>query len=345
MNNTYEIRNCNDEAIIKLVGRLTIQFPQFFDNLETQRELKVTLDEALYDYDIVSKCTDLIYSDIEEKMGIYLAVRKLEGINLKTIKNYQGIITKFADFFHKPLSSITAMDIRMWLAGYRNAGNTESTINSKIFCLSKFFGWLCNEEYLMKNPMLKVNIVKQPKRIKKVMSEEQLELLRQGCECTRDKLLIEFGFSTGCRVSEVADAKISSIKWDEKSLYIIGKGNKERKVYFNTKTKMLLEQYLKERKEFKDKDSLILADKFPHNGVKSRALQLMFDKIKTRVGLGGIDYITMHGLRRACFTHELKHGMKLEQIQRLAGHSSPETTLRYAMITDGDLKHAYESSM
>ncbi|NRY59869.1 tyrosine-type recombinase/integrase [Clostridium beijerinckii] len=334
----------NDEAIIRIIGKITLAFSEFED-LEKQRKLKSVLDESLYGYEIHSKCTDLIVSDIEEKMGIYLACRKLEGISPKTIKNYQGIITKFADFFHKPLSSITAMDIRMWLAAYRNAGNTESTINSKIFCLSKFFGWLVNEEYLMKNPMLKVNIVKQPKRIKKVMSEEQLELLRQGCKTTRDKLLIEFGFSTGCRVSEVADAKISSINWNEKSVYIIGKGNKERKVYFNTKTKMLLERYLQERKEFEDKDSLILAEKFPYKGVKSRALQLIFNKIKERVGLGEIDYITMHGLRRACFTHELKHGMKLEQIQRLAGHESPETTLRYAQMTDGDLKHAYEIAM
>lgn len=233
----------------------------------------------------------------------------------------------------------------MWLGIYKNQGVQASTINGKIFVLNRFFQWLVTEDYLMKNIMSKVAITKQPKRIKKVMSDEELELLRNGCSSVREQLLVEFGFSTGCRIAEVCDAKISSINWLERSIYIIGKGDKERKVYFSTKCKMLMEQYIKERTEHQEHDSLFLGVKFPFNGLKTRAVQCILNKIKDRVGLSGLDYITFHGFRRKCFTHELKHGMKLEQIQRLAGHSSPETTLRYAQMTDGDLKIAYEASM
>lgn len=346
MKNTYETRNCNDEAIIKLVGKLTIKFPQFFEeDLEKQRELKATLDEALYGYDIMSRCTDLIVSDIEEKTQIYLSCRKLEGLSMKTLANYQGILFHFAQFFHKPLSNISAMDIRMWLATYKNQGIKESTINSKIFCLSKFFKFLIDEEYICKNLMATIKIVKIPKRMKKVMSDEQMELLRNGCEDIREKALVEFALTTGCRVGEIATASISNINWSDKSISVIGKGDKERIVYFTTKAKMLLEQYIKERTEFKETDALFIGVKFPHKRLKTRAMQLMMDKIKARAGLSEVEFITMHGCRRKFATMEILHGIKLEHIQKLLGHESPETTLRYAQISDNNLKHIYETSM
>ncbi|MFT8349491.1 tyrosine-type recombinase/integrase [Clostridium saccharoperbutylacetonicum] len=335
----------NDEAIIKLVGRLTLKFPQFFEDLETQRQLKSTLDEALYNYEIHSKCTDLIVSDIEEKMQIYIACRRLEGLSEKTLSNYQGILIKFAQFFHKPLSSITSMDIRMWLGVYKNQGIKESTINSKIFCLSKFFKFLLDEEYISKNPMATIKITKIPKRLKKVMNDEQMELLRNGCESTRDKLLIEFALTTGCRVGEIATASISNINWSDKSITVIGKGDKERLVYFTTKTKMLIEQYLKEREEHEEHDALFVGTKFPFKRIKTRAMQLIMNKVKDRAGLGDVEFITMHGCRRKFATMEISHGVKLEYIQKLMGHESCETTLRYAQISDNNLKHIYEASM
>ena len=108
---------------------------------------------------------------------------------------------------------------------------------------------------------------------------------------------------------------------------------------------MLLQQYIKERKEFKEHDALFVAEKFPHKRLKTRALQLSFSKIKKRVGLEDLDFITMHGCRRKFATMEISHGVKLEHIQKFLGHESPETTLRYAQIDNSSLKHIYETSM
>lgn len=149
MDNTYQSKNCNDEAIIRIIGKITIAFSEFED-FQEQIKLKEVLDEAFYGYDVMTTCTSLITSDILEKVQIYIAVRKLEGLSKNTLYNYQLILTKFADYFHKPLSSITAMDIRMWLAIYKNQGVQASTINEKIFILSTFFSWLVNEDCLIK---------------------------------------------------------------------------------------------------------------------------------------------------------------------------------------------------
>ena len=337
-------RNCNDELIIKIIGKLTLEF-YLFQDLERQRKLKEKLDEALYGYDIFTTCKSLITSDIEEKMQIYIARRRLEGLSERTLYNYQSIIIKFAEFFHKPISSITSMDIRMWLAIYKNNNIKESTINGKIFCLSKFFQFLIDEEYLSKNPMNKIKITKIPKRLKKVMSDEQMELLRNACLSIRDKLLIEFALSTGCRVSEISTANISNIDWNNRSISVIGKGNKERIVYFTTKTKMLLKQYIDGREEHEEHDALFLGVKFPYERIKTRSLQLIFDKIKDRAGLSDINFITIHGCRRKFATLEISHGVKLEHIQKMLGHESPETTLRYAQISNDNLKYIYDSSM
>jgi integrase/recombinase XerD len=340
----YQSKNCNDEVVIKLIGKLTLEFEEFQD-FQKQIKLKEVLEQGLYGYDIMSQSNALLASDIEEKMQIYIATRRLEGLSEKTLYNYQLILNKFAEYFHKPLSSITTMDIRMWLAIDKNNGSKESTINSKIFCLNKFFKFLIDEEYIFKNPMNKIKITKIPKRLKKVMNNEQMELLKDGCANIREKALIYFALTTGCRVGEIVSSNISSINWNEKSITVIGKGDKERKVYFTTKTKMLLEQYIKEREEFKEHDALFIGEKFPYKRISSRTIQLIFSKIKARVGLSNVEFITMHGCRRKFATMEISHGVKLEYIQKLLGHSSPETTLRYAQISDDNLKHIYETSM
>lgn len=339
----YSFKNCTDEAIIKMIGKITLQFDEFKD-LEKQRQLKTTLEESLYVYDITSQSKELICSDLDEKINTYLLVRKIEGIADKTIYNYKLILNKFADCFStKTISMITSMDIRYFLALYKKENDVKnSTLNSFIFCLKKFFAYLIDNDVIIKNPMNQIKEIKVEKRLKKIMTDEQLEILKINCKNIKEKLLVEFAVSTGCRISEIANANIDNINWNEKSISIIGKGNKERIVYFNTKTKLLLEKYLKDRKEFDEHKALFLSDKFPYQRIKSRALQLILSNIKTEANLQDYEYITMHGFRRKFATNNISHGMKLEYIQKILGHSNPETTLIYARISDKNIKSAYD---
>lgn len=339
----YSFKNCTDEAIIKMIGKITLQFDEFKD-LEKQRQLKTTLEESLYVYDITSQSKELICSDLDEKINTYLLVRKIEGVADKTIYNYKLILNKFADCFStKTISMITSMDIRYFLALYKKENDVKnSTLNSFIFCLKKFFAYLIDNDVIIKNPMNQIKEIKVEKRLKKIMTDEQLEILKINCKNIKEKLLVEFAVSTGCRISEIANANIDNINWNEKSISIIGKGNKERIVYFNTKTKLLLEKYLKDRKEFDEHKALFLSDKFPYQRIKSRALQLILSNIKTEANLQDYEYITMHGFRRKFATNNISHGMKLEYIQKILGHSNPETTLIYARISDKNIKSAYD---
>lgn len=339
----YDFKNCTDEAIIRMIGKITLKFDEFKD-LKKQRELKTVLEESLYGYDIISQSKDLICTDLDEKINTYLLVRKIEGIADKTIYNYKLILNKFADCFStKIVSMITSMDIRYFLAMYKKENDIKnSTLNSFIFCLRKFFSYLVDNDIIIKNPMNQIKEIKVEKRLKKIMSDEQLEILKINCKNIKEKLLVEFAVSTGCRISEIANANIDNINWNEKSISIIGKGNKERTVYFNTKTKLLLEKYLKDRKELDEHKGLFLSDKFPYQRIKPRALQLILNNIKTKANLQDYEYITMHGFRRKFATNNISHGMKLEYIQKILGHSSPETTLIYARISDKNIKSAYD---
>jgi integrase/recombinase XerD len=152
--------------------------------------------------------------------------------------------------------------------------------------------------------------------------------------------------SSGLRVSEVAGLELSNINFTTREITIIGKGSKERTTFFSVKAKMLLEKYLKTRKEFKHHENVFLAIKFPHQPIKSRALQLILDKIKKRAGLENVDFITFHNLRKKCFTDGLSRGLTIAQVQAMAGHSDPSTTINsYIQLNLENLRSDYNKAM
>lgn len=174
--------NCNDEISIRLIGKLSLEIPILAD-LETQLKVRKVIEEVLYNYDVSTKETGLIASDIEDKINIFIACRNLDGLSKKTLKNYGQTLLKFSDFFHKPLISITTMDIRLYISRFSN--NKATANNTLISVLKTFFSWCVNEEYIIKNPMAKINKIKVEKRLRKAMNDEQVELLLDACKTTR----------------------------------------------------------------------------------------------------------------------------------------------------------------
>lgn len=321
-----------DEVVIKLVGKLTLEFPEI-----DQLKVRAITEEVLYKYDVTPQETGLVASDIEEKIQIYLATKKLDGLSIKTLKNYQYSLAIFAGHLIKPLAAINTMDLRMYLAA-RCKEMKPSSVNGQITILKSFFGWLANEGYIPKNPTLQLKQTKEPKRLRHPLTEEQIELIRQSCITNREKALIEFIYSTGCRLSEIVSINKQDINWHEMTLCVIGKGNKEREVCFSTKAKILLKKYLESRLD--DNPALFVTSKQPHSRLGGRSIEREVKKIATRVGIDRP--VFPHLFRHSFATHRLNAGMPLHIVQHLLGHEDPSTTQIYAETSKENIRFEYK---
>lgn len=321
-----------DEVVIKLVGKLSLEFPEI-----DQLKVRNIVEEVLYKYEITPTETALVASDVEEKMEVYLGSKTIEGLSENTIKNYRYQLLIFASHLRKPLATVTTMDLRMYLA-VRCKGLKASSINGQISILKSFFGWLQGEGYIPIDPARRLKQTKEPKRVRHAMSDEEIELLRQACKSDREKALIEFLISTGCRLSEVVGVDKDSIDWHEMSLYVIGKGNKERKVYFSVKAKILLQKYLKTRKDVNP--ALFVASRYPFARLGGRSIEREIGKIAKRAGFDKSVY--PHLFRHSFATHSINAGMSLPVLQHIMGHETPATTQIYAALSEENIRHEYK---
>lgn len=327
---------CNDEAVTKILGKVSLEFPNFEEYSE-QLKLKKILDTVLYQYDVVTKETTLVASDIEEKLRIFVAAKKIEGMSMKTLKNYYDDILKLGSFIRKPIATIDHNDIRMYLAT-QCSHMKETSIATKIYSFKTFFQWLHDEEYIPRNIMNKIKAPKVPKRLREGLSHEDLELLRISCVTDREKALLEFFASTGCRLSEAVGLKIEDIDFSDKSFKIIGKGNKERMVLFTPKAKILLEKYIKNRKA--NSIYLFCSSRYPYGPLNKRAMQTEIQNIRKRAGFD--KPIFPHLIRHTYCTHKANSGMSMTVLQSLMGHDSLATTERYFKISDDIIKSEYK---
>lgn len=325
--------NCNEEFVVKAIGKLTLEFN--FD-WQQQRKINEILHLALYEYDVLSKETTLMTSDLEEKIMLYLQVKKLEHYSDSTLKNYFYVLRRFENFLKKPVATISKNDIRFFLANCY-ADNKASTVNTIIFCLKGFFQWLTDEEFIPKNPARLIKATKIPKRLRHSLTVKELEQLRLACNTERERALLEFLFATGCRIGEVVKTNISDLDLNNNSLKVIGKGDKQRIVYYNDKTKLYLENYLKTRKD--NNPALFISERFPFDRMGIRGLECIISKVGVRAKLTKDIY--PHLIRHTMATLGLRAGADISTIQHLLGHTSPATTETYAEQSCENLRHEY----
>lgn len=324
--------NCNEEFVVKAIGKISLEYPML-----DQLKLRDILYEALYNYDVLTQEKALVVSDIEERMYIFLASKKIEGISPKTLYNYSLIIRKFSSMIYKPITTVNVMDIRMFLSNMAK-GRKQSTLNSILSCLKSFFSWLENEDYIERNPTKKLKQIKLPIRLRSSLNVEELERLRDCCERVRERALIEFIFSTGCRVGEVYNVNIQDLNFSDNSLRVVGKGNKQRAVFFSPKAKLYIQKYLATRSD--NNQALFVTSKHPHNRLGIRSIEREVSKISSRLGVDKSIY--PHLLRHTMATLGLASGAKLTTIQRLLGHTDPSTTQIYAETSMDDIKQEYK---
>lgn len=326
-------RNCNNEVTVKLVGKLS----QILNlDLASQLEVRRAVDETLYGYDVLTQETGLVTSDLEGKVNYFLATKKLEGLSELTLKNYRYNLGKLLMYFNKPLSTITTADIKMFMYSISD-GKRQNSINSFMSPIKLFFQWCQNEEFIIKNPCASIKPVKEPKRMRKPLTSEEVEILRDSLTEIREKAVFEFLISTGCRASEVCGVKITDLDFNNRTLLVIGKGNKQRRVYFTDRCKIALKNYIKSRTDAEP--WLFVGDRKPHRKLGTRALQVIVDKMKVKSGLD--IKLHPHIFRHTFATSALNSGMKMEIVQAILGHEDMATTGIYAKLQDYNIQHAY----
>ena len=329
--------NCNEEFVVRALGKLTLEFNY---DWQQQNKIRELLHLALYNYDVLSSEKSLTCSDLKEKIVLYLEVRKLEHYSGATLKNYMYTLRHFMTFINKPVATINKNDIRYFLA--KNYADLKaSTINNKIACLKAFFEWLEQEEIIPKNPARQIKGTKLPKRLRKALNIEELEKIRIACNNERDRALIEFIFATGCRVSEVVKTDITDLDFSNNTLKVIGKGDKQRIVFFSDKTKLYLRRYLDTRRD--GNPSLFISSKFPFDRLSRRSIEATVKAIGERSKVG--KPVFPHLLRHTMATLGLQAGADITTIQHLLGHTTTATSQIYAEISVENLKHEYKQHM
>lgn len=311
-----------DEAIISILNALGKELT--FDRPGIQQILEIALD----DYQIKYQTSEVSALDLEEKIESYFACQAIsKTLNDDSAYQYRLRLKKFADMVNHPVEKISTNDIRLFLSAVQTDSNVSmETLKTYIATLRSFFKFLVEEEYIVKNPLVKIKTPKTSQRMRIALNEEELEKLRNACETVREKAIVEFIYSTACRVSEVSKVKIADIDFDKKQLQVVGKGDKERRVYFSSKCKLLLQEYIKTRGFISP--YLFCASKIPHNFLSTESIEKEIRKIKTRTDISKDVY--PHILRHTWATLALRSGVPLDTIQSILGHSKITTTQIYA---------------
>ncbi|MEF9952184.1 MAG: tyrosine-type recombinase/integrase [Clostridium sp.] len=327
-----------NEVITRILGRSMLEM----EDLD-QLKLRDILEQVLYDYQVTSCCKEIaLVNDVQDKIVLFLASKQIEGLSAESIKNYKYQLAQFSTYMSKDIEKISAMDIRMYLATIsKEKGLKATSIANVTAILKSFFTWLETEEYILKSPMRKVKAPKVPKHLRKALNIEQIELLRGGCKTIRQRALFEFMFSTGCRVSEIVNVDINDIDWSSYTLKVIGKGNKERVVYFTPKTKIYLKEYLVSRSD--NNPALFVASKGTHERLGKRSMQRELKDIASNANFDVSVY--PHLIRHSMATTALAGGVSLNSIQHLLGHDSPATTQIYAELNQEEVRNEYRKYM
>lgn len=315
-----------ENAAEKLITDMTYFISELLPvNIE---QVKNKLSTIMVKYHVTQVEDEEAHPDLYEKIKLYLSAKKLEGLSSATLKGYELELNIFANKIRKKAVDVTSADVRIYLADLEHL--KMSTIGQKLSVLKSFFGWLVGEEVIKRDPTMKLKTPKTEKRLPKALTIEELEMLREACNTVRQRAFIEILYATGCRLSEVYALNKDSVNFQTMSTNVIGKGNKEREVYFSWKALYHLKKYLKTRTD--DCDALIVTERKPYRRLSKRGIQYEINQIAKSAGLE--KRVSPHTLRHTFATLLLNNGAELVAIQELLGHSSPDTTLRYARITE-----------
>ena len=329
-----EVTNMKNEIITEIEQSLL----NYLDNAQME-VLHATLVRCLGNVDIVNlKQTSGIsqYSNTE-LIDKFISAKEIEGCSKRTTKYYESTLLKMNSKLDKEITHMTTDDLRTYLTDYQKMNNcSKASVDNIRRNLSSFFSWLEEENYILKSPMKRIHKIKTDKVIKETYSDETLELLRDNCNNLRDLAIIDILASTGMRVGELVKLNINDIDFENRECVVFGKGNKERPVYFDARTKIHLKNYLNSRTD--DNSALFVSLDAPYDRLKISGVEIRLRKLGRRLG---IQKVHPPKFRRTVATKAIDKGMPIEQVQSLLGHSQIDTTMHYAMVNQNNVKESH----
>ena len=303
---------------------------------------KLNISQMKYLQEILLKRLDE-NEEVVENIGnqnyleIFLAAKHIEGCSERTISYYRSTIENLIITVQLPLRMMTTEIIREYLTEYqarRNCGKV--TLDNIRRNLSSFFSWLEEEDYVIKSPIRRIHKVKTGTTIKGIISDENIEIMRDGCEEKRDLAMIDLLFSTGMRVGELVNLGISDINFEDRECIVYGKGDKERSVYFDARTKLHIKKYLEERND--NNKALFVSLNRPYERLRISGVEIRLRELGRKLKVPGVH---PHKFRRTMATRAIDKGMPIEQVQRLLGHQQIDTTMKYAMVNQNNVKTSH----
>lgn len=320
----------NNEIINHILQKMLI----YLDNRQLCA-LRTVLHQCL-DFCFISE-KEHTRNESNNYIELFLSAKKLEGRSDKTLSYYRRTIGKMMQEVDKSVSCITTDDLRVYLTRYQEISHASKvTLDNIRRILSSFFGWLEDEDYIVKSPVRRIHKVKIGESIKDTYSDENLEILRENCKEPRDIAIIDMLSSTGMRIGEMVQLNREDIDFEERECTVLGKGNKERIVYFDARTKIHLKRYLDSRND--KSEALFVSLNAPHRrltigGIESRLRKIGLDL--------NIPKVHPHRFRRTLATIAIDKGMPIEQLQLLLGHQKIDTTMMYAKVKQSNVKNAH----
>lgn len=305
-----------------------------FLNEEQIEKLGNVLDVVLYSFEIKVKKEEIVVYDNSNiaKLKKFIATKRLEGLSEDTLMQYYRAVHNLFNEVGKPLEKINTDDIRYYLSMYQEKRKVRKvTLNNTRRYLSTFFNWCTDEDIISKNPMRRIKAIKQQKKIKEPFTDLEMEKIRNSADNTRNRALIEFLYTTGCRVSEVVDVDLNDIDFVHNSLIVTGKGDKQREVYISDKAMYWLKIYINDR----NNDNTALFTGKGNKRLKKAGIEAVVRKIGK---IAGVEKVHPHRFRRTMATNLINKGMPVQEVQQILGHEKIDTTMIYCKVDKNNIQ-------
>lgn len=321
----------------QIINEITQQMLPVLNNFELEK-LQTALNLCLENYEIAEIKSDNVSNyNNQYFIELFLGAKKIEGCSYKTLKYYRATINNTLNSINKEVKNIVTDDLRKYLTKHQEEhSSSRVTIDNIRRILSSFFAWLEDEDYIVKSPVRRIHKIKTGTNIKETYSDETLELMRDKCTELRDLAMIDILASTGMRVGELVLLNREDINFNERECVVFGKGDKERIVYFDARTKIHLKNYLESRND--TNPALFVSLYSPFERLQISGVEVRLREFGKKLN---INKVHPHKFRRTLATMAIDKGMPIEQLQKLLGHSRIDTTLQYAMVKQSNVKLAH----
>ena len=273
-----------------------------------------------------------------EYLKLFLDAKRIEGCSERTLQYYKITVDHLLKKVRTPIRKMSTEEIRNYLVDYQQHGGcSKVTIDNIRRNISSFFSWLEEEDYILKSPMRRIHKIRTKTVVKEVISDENMEKMRDACEEVRDLAIIDLLYSTGIRVGELVRLDITDINMEQRECVVFGKGDKERRVYFDAKAKIHLMDYLASRTD--KNPALFVSLNGRHKRLEISGVEIRLRRLGRKLSL---ERIHPHKFRRTMATRAIDKGMPIEQVQKILGHSQIDTTMQYAIVNQNNVKNSHQ---